>query len=108
MLLDVSTGNMHKRRSVDGNVQEQALPIPVQMFLWRQLRYTISFYANRSSSSTINLSRSVSNVDSVNDEIQHCLERDAQVKLFIEKEKKRLAINYYVARKDYIRVRIVV
>ncbi|XP_026299993.1 protein unc-80 homolog isoform X4 [Apis mellifera] len=29
---------MHKRRSLDGNVQEQALPIPVQMFLWRQLR----------------------------------------------------------------------
>ncbi|XP_061939231.1 protein unc-80 homolog isoform X7 [Apis cerana] len=29
---------MHKRRSLDGNIQEQALPIPVQMFLWRQLR----------------------------------------------------------------------
>ncbi|XP_017753958.1 PREDICTED: protein unc-80 homolog [Eufriesea mexicana] len=29
---------MHKRRSVDGNTQEQALPIPVQLFLWRQLR----------------------------------------------------------------------
>ncbi|XP_076183174.1 unc80, NALCN channel complex subunit isoform X2 [Ptiloglossa arizonensis] len=29
---------MDKRRSVDGNLQEQALPIPVQMFLWRQLR----------------------------------------------------------------------
>ncbi|CAK9824157.1 Protein unc-80 homolog [Anthophora retusa] len=29
---------MHKRRSIDGNLQEQALPIPVQMFLWRQLR----------------------------------------------------------------------
>lgn len=39
MILDVSTENMHKRRSLDGNVQEQALPIPVQMFLWRQLRY---------------------------------------------------------------------
>ena len=41
MILDVFTENMHKRRSVDGNVQEQALPIPVQMFLWRQLRYNI-------------------------------------------------------------------
>lgn len=39
MVLDVSTENMHKRRSLDGNIQEQALPIPVQMFLWRQLRY---------------------------------------------------------------------
>ncbi|CAL7937444.1 unnamed protein product [Xylocopa violacea] len=29
---------MHNRRSVDGNLQEQALPIPVQMFLWRKLR----------------------------------------------------------------------
>ncbi|XP_053975913.1 protein unc-80 homolog [Hylaeus volcanicus] len=29
---------MDKRRSVDGNLQEHALPIPVQMFLWRQLR----------------------------------------------------------------------
>lgn len=40
MVLDVSTENMHKRRSLDGSIQEQALPIPVQMFLWRQLRYT--------------------------------------------------------------------
>ncbi|XP_031838287.1 unc80, NALCN channel complex subunit isoform X5 [Nomia melanderi] len=29
---------MDKRRSVDGNLQEHALPIPVQMFLWQQLR----------------------------------------------------------------------
>ncbi|XP_076295580.1 unc80, NALCN channel complex subunit isoform X9 [Lasioglossum baleicum] len=29
---------MDKRRSVDANLQEQALPIPVQMFLWQQLR----------------------------------------------------------------------
>ncbi|XP_076677709.1 unc80, NALCN channel complex subunit isoform X4 [Andrena cerasifolii] len=29
---------MDKRRSIDGLLQEQALPTPVQMFLWRQLR----------------------------------------------------------------------
>ncbi|XP_032667273.1 protein unc-80 homolog isoform X11 [Odontomachus brunneus] len=29
---------MDKRRSLDGGVQEHPLPIPVQMFLWRQLR----------------------------------------------------------------------
>nr|XP_033339451.1 protein unc-80 homolog isoform X5 [Megalopta genalis] len=29
---------MDKRRSVDANLQELALPIPVQMFLWQQLR----------------------------------------------------------------------
>ena len=47
MILDVSTENMHKRRSLDGNVQEQALPIPVQMFLWRQLRYLyITYYSH--------------------------------------------------------------
>ncbi|XP_034179249.1 unc80, NALCN channel complex subunit isoform X3 [Osmia lignaria lignaria] len=38
MVLDVFSGNMDNRRSVDGNLQEHALPIPVQMFLWRQLR----------------------------------------------------------------------
>ncbi|XP_014469276.1 PREDICTED: protein unc-80 homolog isoform X4 [Dinoponera quadriceps] len=29
---------MDKRRSLDGGLQEHPLPIPVQMFLWRQLR----------------------------------------------------------------------
>ncbi|XP_072743186.1 protein unc-80 homolog isoform X2 [Anoplolepis gracilipes] len=29
---------MDKRRSLDGNSQEQPLPIPVQMFLWRHIR----------------------------------------------------------------------
>ncbi|KAG7191052.1 hypothetical protein KM043_007098 [Ampulex compressa] len=33
-----SIENMDARRSAEGGLQEQALPIPVQMFLWRQLR----------------------------------------------------------------------
>ncbi|KAK2588606.1 hypothetical protein KPH14_006375 [Odynerus spinipes] len=30
--------NMERRRSINGSLNEQPLPIPVQMFLWRQLR----------------------------------------------------------------------
>lgn len=38
IILDIDTDNMDKRRSADG-IHEHALPLPVQMFLWQQLRY---------------------------------------------------------------------
>lgn len=35
---------MDKQRSLDGGLQEHPLPIPVQMFLWRQLRSVDSVF----------------------------------------------------------------